>query len=106
MEFTKEQIEFLKTKRKEYGTISGDGFFDSLLKPERKKIRVEIEVESDLTADGLKDLLKSYGFLKVYSVTELPEVFSREDMIDFGKYCAYTVNPKSLDKWFSERNSK
>ena len=113
MKFTKEQIEYLKTEaKKETRVIRLDEFFDSLLKPERKKIRVEIEYENynpfPLSVGRISSALNIlFDDKRKISITELPEVFTREDMIEFAEYDWDGINTKNnLDTWLSERKSK
>jgi hypothetical protein len=123
MEFTKEEIKTAEKIWDEYSnkenvqeTVSGFRFYlHSLLKPERKKIRVEIEYDvTDKVEINLKGIY--YAFKNSFSdyrdikVTELPEVFSREDMILFANYyyCDHTSTDQEqcLIDWLSERSSK
>jgi hypothetical protein len=131
MEFTKEEIETAKKIYEKYITdkfnekISSSyiHFLDLLLKPERKKIRVEIEYESDnfpLTADRIKGAceLKYDITFRKFKVTELPEVFSKEDLIELGNkiifniQCNKQIYPYNqfgnddLEFFLSERKSK
>jgi hypothetical protein len=123
MKFTKEVIE---TAREVYGTWTSEktafiSYLDSLLKPETKKIVVEIEYEPipdfiteemaiNLTVNDVRDSLKSRmnkGFN--IKVTELPEVFSREDMIEFAQYNyehSSISKVTNLNNWLSERSKK
>jgi len=95
MEFTKEQVEYLiKQWDKERNDTSGlknvFEFFKSLVKPERKKIVVEIEYDEigykfplGLIEGYVKNYLNQDRNLKF---TELPEwTWTDEDMIEFAK---------------------
>ena len=118
MEFTKEQIETAKKILESYRVVQNrhhnfENYLDSLLKPETKFIDVRIEYESDasnsslpLTANNLETHFDCATELKGVKVTELPEVFTREDMIEFAnidhiRYCDIEPN---LEKFISERN--
>ena len=102
MKFTKEEIETAKTlydkwASEKYTSPTFKSFLDSLLKPETKKIRVEIEY---FKPDGCPDMQISYIKSKLeyfekddfVKVTELPEVFTRKDMIEFGEYSKASTN--------------
>lgn len=124
MKFTKEQIEtakeLLKTYRNDSNVSVGfDGYLDSLLKPERKKIIVEIEYDKikgsfgrdlDITKINVENTMKK-EFISDFNfkITELPEVFTRENMIEFAEYYSddteWNFN-HSFDHWLSERNYK
>ena len=116
--FSKEEIEtaqFLYDKwgSSKYTSPTFKGFLNSLLKTETKFIDVRIEYESDasnsslpLTANNLETHFDCATELKGVKVTELPEVFTREDMIEFAnidhiRYCDIEPN---LEKFISERN--
>jgi len=119
MEFTKEQIETAKKILESYRVVQNrhhnfENYLDSLLKPETKFIDVRIEYESDnfpLTADRVKSALElKYDItFRNFKVTELPEVFTREDMIDFAQYNyehSSISKVTNLDTWLSESKSK
>ena len=87
MKFTKEQKEIinemynLQLDGSDFGARIGKAFTE-VLKPETKKIVVEIEYD---------------------------QVFSREDMIDFAQYNyehSSISKVTNLDNWLSERESK
>ena len=119
MEFTKEQIETAKKILESYRVVQNrhhnfENYLDSLLKPETKKIIVEIE-SNDCDSIGILNRifcgekgLCDFTFENKWRATELPEVFTREDMIEFAKidhvrYCDIEPN---LEKFISERKSK
>ena len=126
MEFTKEEIKTAKTlydkwASEKYTSPTFKAFLDSLLKPETKFINVRIEYDdgiklygNDLSAKGLECYLtNSYtdsntnkGQIKV---TELPEVFTREEVLSlFNDYTC--IPPCEVDNYMndilSERKSK
>ena len=113
MEFTKEQIEFIKEEWRNSTLGFAPEFLDSLLKPETKFIDVRIEYESDnfpLTADRVKSALElKYDItFRNFKVKELPEVFSKKDLIEFANYHHHvdeTVET-NINDWLSERKSK
>jgi len=111
MEFTKKEIEAAKTlydkwTLKTNTSVTFQGFLNSLLKPETKFIDVRIELDENVGT--VENLLNTLRVLNVISVTKLPEVFTREDMMEYGififghKY----QEQKSIDKWLTERKSK
>ena len=116
--FTKEEIE---TAKKVWDTFkvnpgcskSYNEYLDSLLKPERKKIRVEIEydnIEYPIVAEDISDMIISQFNLRYnFKITELPEVFTREEVIKFAEnytvYCETSVKDY-FNIYFSERKSK
>lgn len=113
MEFTKEQIEtageLYSIWNKGIGIPDSETFsefLDSLLKPETKKIIVEIESEEqDLTPERILSRLKIYSFHNL-KVTELPEVFTREDIYEMFQYCIHKNTINTCLNKFSERKSK
>ena len=115
LNFTPEQIKYLKKKWNwSFTEKSYSAFLDSLLKPETKKIIVEIESNYCDSIGILNRIfcgekgLCDFTFENKWRATELPEVFTREDMIEFAKidhvrYCDIEPN---LEKFISERKSK
>ena len=130
MEFTKEEIETALKVFETYKINPGrsnsyNEFLSSLFKPETKFIDVRIEYQinkfgSDVILyehDILGCLTGECYFSSVLEVTELPEVFTREDMIELGRmiinkiqmldepyeYCKF--GDKDIDR-FIERKSK
>jgi len=121
MEYTKEEIKTALLLLSEYEgnslPINFEDYLKSKLKPETKKIRVEIEYEvgiklygEDISAKTLEIYLTSTNsriMLGQVKVTELPEVFSRDELYIIFKN---TIHPNSikhcLDKFISERDSK
>ena len=114
-EFTKEQIEFIRNDFRE-SPLSWDDYLDSLLKPETKFIDVRIEyvpfknafdsIQNIYVSDVSRELRSNLNDKFNIKVTELPEVFTREDMIEFAnidhiRYCDIEPN---LEKFISERN--
>lgn len=122
MEFTKNEIETSKKMFKDwFGEVEGVGnyleYLDSLLKPERKKIRVEIEWDEtgmdDITGNSISTLItRNHAKERNLKVTELPEVFTIEDIEDLKEYLyRKTAYDKGflhnvINDWFSERKSK
>jgi len=115
MEFTKEQVEYLiKQWDKERNDTSGlknvFEFFKSLVKPERKKIVVEIEYDEigykfplGLIEGYVKNYLNQDRNLKV---TELPEgTWTDDEVKAFVKYF-YNDSDDTFEKFKSERKSK
>jgi len=89
--------------------------FEIEYEPERKFIDVRIEYDNrvklygeDITANSLERFFHD-DFVRrnQIKVIELPEVFTREDMIDFAYKCRHLVEfPESrIDKFISERKS-
>jgi hypothetical protein len=123
MKFTKEQIELAKKVFESYqidqrNQPSYTYFLDSLLKPETKKIVVEIEYEPipdfiteemaiNLTVNDVRDSLKS-RMNKEFNikVNELPEVFTREQVIGIfdASFTDKNYINGLIDVWLSERN--
>ena len=119
MEFTKEQIETAKKILESYRVVQNrhhnfENYLDSLLKPETKKIIVEIE-SNDCDSIGILNRifcgekgLCDFTFENKWRATELPEVFTREDMIEFANYHHHvdeTVET-NINDWLSQRESK
>jgi hypothetical protein len=124
--FTKEVIQASKQMFQDWFTRN-DGlgnyndYLDSLLKPKRKKII--IEVSSDVI-DGTfsklhidvnnfrSTLKKEFRSDFNVEVKELEEVFSESDMIEFGQQCIrskrdpYYIDEDYLNFWLSERQPK
>ena len=94
--FTKEELEtvgkFMDEWKYYSPPISLSDYLDQCKKPETKKIVVEVEYKECeagkwLRADYIDAILKeSLSAYREIKVTELPEVFSREDMIEFANY--------------------
>ncbi len=115
MEFTKEEIETALKTWDEYSDtlneLSYADWLNSLLKPETKKIVVEVEYDDNeygMSAEAIYQSINSFDVRNEYvtKVKELPEVFSREDMIDFAEY--YSDSDVwnlqiAFDNWLSER---
>lgn len=120
MKFTKEEIVIAKAIVIDYnqqrckGNFSGsfEEFCDLFLKPGRKKIVVEIEYEVSkdaipLTANNLQTHFEIATELKNPKATELPEVFSRQDILEMLKDCLHSDTIKMYcDLFISERNKK
>ena len=125
--FSKEEIEtaqFLYDKwgSSKYTSPTFKGFLNSLLKTETKFIDVRIEYKPipdfiteepfiDLSINDIRDSLnKRMNKEFEIKVTELPEVFSREDMICFLIDYASSYDPDSaescLRRFLSERSKK
>ena len=113
-EFTKEEIETTKLMWNDYHKytpnmlIGFEVWLDSLLKPETKFIDVRIEYESLGGFDLKSYILNCFPFANT-KVTELPEVFTREEVKLFTKYCidnGWIHLEKALDNWLDERKSK
>lgn len=116
MKFTKQQIETGKQLIESYKNrpvikMDFENYLDSLLKTERKKIIVEIEYDSD---DSNWDKTELENVLSYYrgrcKVTELPEVFTREDIDSLTNYLDRYSHLNSLldlkTEWLSERKQK
>lgn len=115
MKFTKEQIEstikiYHAWDSKRYPDFSE--YLDSLVKPQRKKIVVEIEAnDCDIIGilnrilQGEKSLCEVTSGYK-WKAKLLPEVFSREDMIEFAKidHVRYCDIESNLKNFLSERS--
>ena len=101
MEFTKEQIETAKKILESYRVVQNrhhnfENYLDSLLKPETKFIDVRIEyvpfknafdsIQNIYVSDVSRELRSNLNDKFNIKVTELPEVFTREDMIEFALY--------------------
>lgn len=125
MKFTKKEIETAEKIFNSYQNCNNPPrlfreYLHSLLKPERKFIDVRIEYQ--LNKFGSEVILYEHNILEcltgegywssVIKVTELPEVFSRQDMIEFAKESIYAHrNPDYIDidylnYFLSERKSK
>jgi len=122
MKFTKEQIEtavnviedYDKDRNPKSDMISIGyliGHLKDRIKEQRKKIVVEIEYNGrpDMNLDKhiIEQRLQTMMFN--IKVTELPEVFSREDMKLFAKYCVdkeWIYLDEALDNWLFERSKK
>ncbi len=118
--FTKEEIETAQKVYESYihsgkiNTLSFRNHLISLLEPKRKKIVVEIEYQArwDLNPDKIRDCMESnscYYDRKAlnFVITELPEAFSKSDMINFANYNSdypefLTVN--NLSRFLETRN--
>ena len=92
MKFTKEELETVGKFIDEYTyyspPISLSDYLDQCKKPERKKIVVEVEYndsEFGMSDKAIQESISNFDTRNEYvtKVTELPEVFSREDMIGF-----------------------
>ena len=112
-EFTKEEIETTKLMWNDYHKytpnmlIGFEVWLDSLLKPETKF--VDVRIEYDEKNGKVEYLLSALKVLNFNSVTELPEVFTREEVKLFTKYCidnGWIHLEKALDNWLDERKSK
>jgi len=121
MEFTKEEIKTALLLLSEYEgnslPINFEDYLKSKLKPETKKIRVEIEYDvTDKVEINLKGIY--YAFKNSFSdyrdikVTELKDIWTDEDMIEFAKECINAHrNPDYIDvdylnDYLAGRNSK
>jgi hypothetical protein len=112
MKFTKEEIETVKKIYCNWNSKQWDYFCDyadSLLKPETKKIVVEIEYDERPDAKPNAQLIqeKIQTLMFNFKVTELPEVFSRLDMIDFANYNSdypEFLTANNLSRFLLERN--
>ena len=113
VEFTAEQVKYLKEEWIASPERNFIEFANSLLKPETKFIDVRIEYDNDIMFDVsyLQNIIEKYrdvDFRNRFKVTELPEVFSRQDMIEFANYHHHvdeTVET-NINDWLSERKSK
>ena len=119
MEFTKEQIKVAIKVIDDYDAgmnpksdmVSLSALKNRLelkLKPETKKIVVEIELDENVGT--VENLLNALEVLNVVSVKHLPEVFSREDIYEiFGINTSFTSKSYVnllLDNWLSEGSKK
>ena len=113
--FTKQEIETAKKVFESYqinqrNQPSYTYYLDSLLKPETKKIVVEIETGKIFSVSDIKHALNYRFSEKEYNfkVTELPEVFSREQVIDIfdPSFTSKDYIDGLITKWLSERSKK
>ena len=112
MEFTKEELlkakQVLESFQKQVTGYSFPEWIDLQLKPETKKIFLEVEYEDHTNSVIILNVINSFGGVNGFKVTELPEVFTREDMIDFA---LYHYNSKlcnmgtDFDNWLSEKKN-
>lgn len=116
MEFTKEQIDYLKEY---FATYSGDEFvtydeiLNSFLEPKKKRIMFEFEYpESEshrMNAKSLTLLLcpTNEYISPTVKVKELPEVFTRKEILEMFDCLLFkeTIN-ECCDELISERESK
>ena len=114
--FTKEELETVGKFIDEYTYYSPpiclSDYLDQCKKPERKFIDVRIEYndsEFGMSAKAIQESISNFDTRNEYvtKVTELPEVFSREDMIEFANYNSdypefLTVN--NLSRFLETRN--
>jgi hypothetical protein len=127
MKFTKEELETVGKFIDEYTyyspPISLSDYLDQCKKPERKKIVVEVEYndsEFGMSAKAIQETISNFDTRNEYvtKVTELPEVFSREDMIELGNKIIYNTQCNlefypynkfgndDLENFLSERKTK
>jgi hypothetical protein len=116
MKFTKEELEAVGKFIAEYTyyspPISLSDYLDQCKKPERKKIVVEIEYndsEFGMSAKVIQEAISNFHTRNEYvtKVTELPETFTREDMIEFLRDSYSDVSyENAFDLWLSERSKK
>jgi hypothetical protein len=115
MKFTKEELETVGKFIDEYTyyspPISLSDYLDQCKKPETKKIIVEIEYKdfnnNKIGAGDVKTSIENYSLSSHWNfkVTELPEVFSREDIMNLKMYMwIHSGNTNDIDNWLSERN--
>lgn len=94
------------------GNFSGsfEEFSDSLLKPKRKKIVVEVEYNDLILTAGVIELnLRGInGNYENVRVKELPEVFTREDIKDLRNHIYNDEGSIDdiINDWLSERSKK
>jgi hypothetical protein len=115
--FTKEKIETAEKlyelwAKEKYTSPTFKSFLNSLNKPERKKIVVEIEYDdfnnNKIGVGDVKTAIENYSLSSHWNfkVTELPEVFTREQVI--GIFDASFTDKNYIDglinKWLSKRN--
>ena len=111
--FTKEQKEIinemynLQLDGSDFGARIRKAFAE-VLKPERKKIIVEIEYDNNTDVKDLIDYISYYDIESKFKVTELPEVFSREQVIDIfdPSFTSKDYIDGLITKWLSERSKK
>jgi len=112
--FRKKTGEYLYFSKSDIENNKTD-LFEIEYEPERKFIDVRIEYDNrvklygeDITANSLERFFHD-DFVRrnQIKVIELPEVFTREDMIDFAYKCRHLVEPPEsrIDKFISERKS-
>lgn len=127
MKFTKEEIETAENlyelwAKEKYTSPTFKSFLDSLLKPKKGKKVFEFEydiTEGYIVSSGtVQDILNVVKGSSNFKVTELPEVFSRKDMIELGDkiihniQCNHQFYPHSkfgnngLEIFLSERKTK
>lgn len=124
MKFSKEEIETAKKVFETYKINPGcsnsyNEFLSSLFKPETKFINVRIEyvpfknafdsIQNLYTNDVKRALCSDLNSKFNIKVTELPEVFTREEVIKFAEnYAVYgeTSVKDYFNIYFSERKSK
>lgn len=121
MKFTKEELETVGKFIDEYTyyspPISLSDYLDQCKKPETKKIVVEVEYKECeagkwLRADYIDAILKeSLSAYREVKVTELPEVFSREEIVKLRDYILtgshfHTEIKKAFNDFLSERSKK
>jgi hypothetical protein len=114
--FTKEELEtvgkFMDEWKYYSPPISLSDYLDQCKKPKTKKIVVEVEYDDSefgMSAKAIQESISNFDTRNEYvtKVTELPEVFSKSDMINFGMYNRedfYSDMGESFDNWLSERN--
>jgi len=110
MEFTKEQKEIIEEM---YNLqLSGSVFgarikkaFPEVLKPKRKKIFLEVESDYAYTDDDIRGTMINRYNCHDIKVTELPEVFTREDIKDLRNHIYNDEGSIDdiIDDWLSER---
>ena len=114
MKFTKEELETVGKFIDEYTyyspPISLSDYLDQCKKPERKFIDVRIEYndsEFGMSAKAIQESISNFDTRNEYvtKVTELPEVFSRQDILEMLKDCLHsdTIN-MCCDLFISERS--
>jgi hypothetical protein len=115
--FTKEELETVGKFMDEYmyysPPISLSDYLDQCKKPKTKKIVVEIEYndsEFGISDKAIQEAISNFDTRNEYvtKVTELPETFTREDMIKFKYGMVNDANSifwhYQIENFLSERN--
>ena len=113
MEFSKEQVEYLKEEWTNSPERNFIEFANSLIKPESKKLRVEIEIntEKEISITKIENILNVYCDRKdTFKVTELPEeIWTDHHMKLFALYympdCKHNLED-SFNNFKAERKSE